>query len=154
MRVQHAFRKGLQGSLIVLLATCSLHAAAADSHYRWLDSRGNTVLSDRPPPAGIDYEVISTRSGFKRVVKSSEGAVPREVVPSTRNEFEPVDRTATTATEKNSEYCQRARENLEALNTAGRIRVRNDQGEPQYLNEEQIAGEKRIAEEAIRLYCE
>ena len=135
MRVQHAFRKGLQGSLIVLLATCSLHAAAADSHYRWLDSRGNTVLSDRPPPAGTDYEVISTRSGLKRVVQGDEGAVPRTVVPTTGNDFEPVDRADTTKSNKNPEYCQRAKENLKTLNRRGRVRVRDDQVELRYRDE-------------------
>jgi hypothetical protein len=154
MRVQHALCKGLQGSLIVLLATCSLHAAAADSHYRWLDSRGNTVLSDRPPPAGTDYEVISTRSGLKRVVKGDEGAVPREVTPKVGNEFTPVPRGTETASLKNPEICNIARKNLETLNTFARVQVRNEQGDFQYLSDEEKEAQRNEAETLIRQHCD
>jgi hypothetical protein len=154
MRVQHALCKGLQGSLIVLLATCSLHAAAADSHYRWLDSRGNTVLSDRPPPAGTDYEVISTRSGLKRVVKGDEGAVPREVTPKVGNEFTPVQRGTESASLKNPEICATARKNLNALKTHARLQVRDDQGDMAYISDAERLRLMNEAEALIGRHCE
>ncbi|PLW81718.1 DUF4124 domain-containing protein [Kineobactrum sediminis] len=142
--------------MIVLLAAGSVQVAAADAYYRWLDDRGIPVHSDRPPAAGIDYEVISSQSGLKRVVPAEQGAVPKEVEPRVGNEFETVDSRSATKDTMNAEYCQRARENLDTLQISkgGRIRVRNDQGELRYLDEEQVAGEKRIAEEAIKLYCD
>jgi hypothetical protein len=154
MRVKQAFRKGLQGSLIVLMAAGSLHSGAADSHYRWLDNRGNTVLSDRPPPAGTDYEVISTKSGMKRQVQGEQGAVPREVVPSVRNEFEPVARNPSAEVRKNPEICTIARTNLETLNTFARVQVRNDQGDVQYLSDEEKEVQRNEAEALIRQHCD
>ncbi|MEQ8804084.1 DUF4124 domain-containing protein [Haliea sp.] len=152
--MKQAFCKGLQGGLIVLLAAGSLHAGAADSYYRWLDSRGNPVHSDRPPPAGTDYEVISTRSGLKRIVPGEQGAVPREVVPSVGNEFDPVARNPATEVHKNPEICEVARKNLETLNTYARVRVRDDQGDFQYMSEEEREAQRNTARALIEQHCE
>jgi len=154
MRVKSALRKGLGSALIMLLATASLPLAAADTHYRWQDGRGNPVYSDRPPPKGTEYEVISSRSGLKRVVSADEGAVPPEVVPRPGNRFDQVDESDMARSKKNPEFCETARNNLATLNKPGRIRLRNDQGELRYLDEEQIAAERAKAEEAIRQYCD
>lgn len=154
MRVKHVFRKGLQGSLIVLLAAGSLHVGAADNYYRWLDNRGNPVHSDRPPPAGIDYEVVSTRSGLKRVVPGERGAVPRETVPSVRNEFEPVARSPEHEVRKNPEICKIAQKNLETLNTFARVQVRDDQGDIQYLSDEEKEAQRNEAHTLIRQHCD
>ena len=154
MRVKQVFRKGLQASLIVLMAAGSLHVGAADSYYRWLDSRGNTVLSDRTPPAGVDYEVISTQSGLKRVVPGEQGAVPRMVVPSVSNQFDPVATSPTTVVHKNPEICEVARKNLETLDTFARVRVRDDQGDFQYMSEEAKEAQRETALALIEQHCE
>jgi len=154
MRVKSTLRRGLSSTLIMLLAIASMQLAAADTHYRWQDGRGNPVYSDRPPPKGTEYEVISARSGLKRVVSADEGAVPAEVVPRPGNEFDQVDEAQMGRSKKNPEFCQTARNNLATLNKPGRIRLRNDQGELRYLDEEQIAAERAKAEESIRQFCD
>lgn len=128
-------------------------AAAGQVVYRWVDDRGNPVNSDRPPPKGVDYEVISTSSSMVRPVEAAEGAVPLQIKPSPSNEFEPVD-TSTPKVEKNPEYCQRARENLEALDQNVRIQMRNDQGEVYFLDEEQRAAQRQKALDTIKINCE
>jgi len=154
MRVKQAFRKGLQGGLIVLMAAGSLHSGAADSHYRWLDSRGNTVLSDRPPPAGTDYEVVSTRSGLKRVVQGDEGAVPREVTPKVGNEFTPVQRRTETVSLKNPEICTSARKNLNTLQTHARLQVRDEQGDMAYISDGERLRLMSEAQSLIDQHCD
>ena len=69
---------------VLVLATAALVLAGSLANagqvvYRWKDDRGNPVNSDRPPPKGVDYEVISTQSSMVRPVDSKEGAVPLEV---------------------------------------------------------------------------
>lgn len=154
MRVRQAFCKGLQGSLIVLLTAGSLHVGAADSYYRWLDNRGNPVHSDRPPPAGVDYEVVSTRSGLKRVVTGEQGAVPREVVPTVSNEFEPVPRVASPSITQNPEICRIARSNLTTVTEFARVETKDSQGNMRYLTEEERLAEITKAEELIGIHCE
>lgn len=129
-----------------------LNAAAGEVYYRWVDERGNPTHSDRPPPKGTDYEVITTGSGFKRQVDAEEGAVPLEVKPTPSNNFVPIKAESTI--KKNPEFCARARDNLTQLDTKARIRARNAQGEVRYLNDEEKENERKKAQDAITAYCE
>lgn len=142
------------GCLALLLAAGSVHLSAAQTYYRWLDDRGNPVHSDRPPPQGTDYEVISTQSGLKRVVPGDQGAVPREVVPSSGNDFEPVARDPDAKAHNSPEICATARKNLEMLNSSARIRVRDDQGEVKYLSAEEREAKREENLSLIDRHCE
>ena len=128
-------------------------AHAGQVVYRWIDDRGNPVNSDRPPPKGVDYEVISTNSSMVRPVDAEEGAVPLQVKPSPSNEFDPVD-ASPPKIEKNPEYCQRARENLETLNMNVRIQMRDENGEVYFLSEEDRAIQRKKAQDSIEVNCD
>jgi hypothetical protein len=136
------------------LAFTSLSANAGETYYRWTDDRGNPVHSDRPPPKGVDYEVVSTGSTLIRPVEAEQGAVPAEISPRVGNDFEQVDTRIETEIEKNPEYCQRARDNLATLSKNGRIRMRNDQGEYRYIDEEEKEIQRQNAADAIDAYCD
>jgi len=137
-------------AVAVVLGNAS--ASADGTYYRWLDERGTPVNSDRPPPAGTPYDVISTKSKLKRQVGAGEGAVPATVEPSVGNEFEPV-KTLVEPVQKNPEQCKRAQENLETLNTKVRIQIRNDQGELRPLNEEEKEAQRKQAMDTIKVHC-
>lgn len=138
---------------LVVLTLFSFSASAGTVYYRWIDDRGDPVHSDRPPPKGIEYEVISTNSSMVRQVEADEGAVPAEVEPRAGNEFKQLN-TAPKMIEKNPEFCQRARENLLTLNTAARIRLRDEQGELRYLSEEEKEAQRKAAQATIDAHCE
>ncbi|MEJ2533643.1 MAG: DUF4124 domain-containing protein, partial [Halioglobus sp.] len=131
------------GAAAALLLAVSSLPASSETYYRWVNERGYPVHSDRPPPAGTEYEVVSTGSKLKRQVEAQEGAVPPEVEPRVGNEFEPVNTAKQPAVmEKNPEYCKRARANLEALNNFARITVTDDNGDIRFLNDEERAAQK------------
>lgn len=141
----------------LLLPTLLLLAGnsyAGTTHYHWNNERGESVYSDRPPPKGVDYEVISTSSNFKRSVSSDEGAVPLETEPRVGNEFNKIDTAQTDRLKKNNELCQRARTNLEALTSSPQVKIRNDQGEVRLLTPEEIEVQKQTANAQISVYCE
>ena len=138
-------------AVVVVLGSAS--ADADGTYYRWLDERGTPVNSDRPPPAGTPYDVISTTSKLKRQVGAGEGAVPATVEPTVGNEFEPV-KTQPEPVKKNPELCKRAQENLETLNTKVQIQVRNDQGELRTLGEEEKEEQRKRAMDTIKLHCD
>jgi hypothetical protein len=141
-------------ALVTAVMAVSGNSAIADEViYRWLDERGAPVNSDRPPPKGVDYEVVSTSSSMVRSVDADEGVVPLEVEPSASNDFEPVD-SRKPKIEKNPEYCQRARDNLTSLDTSARIRIRNEQGEYRYIDEAEKQEQRVQAEAAVTAYCE
>lgn len=141
-------------TLALMAALSAQYAGAGTTYYRWVDARGDTVLSDRPPPSGTQYEVVSTGTTLKRVVEPEEGAVPAEVKPSEGNKFEQVDTAeARESSKTNPEYCKQAQQNLETLTTRPRIRMRDENGELRYLTQEEIEEQKEEAQEAIDTYC-
>lgn len=139
--------------IVLGLITMSSALWAGTTHYRWLNERGHPVHSDRPPPKGIDYEVITTGSSLKRVVTAEEGAVPPEVSPRVGNEFEPINELDARRSKKNPELCARARSNLEALSTNTRVTMKNDQGEDRELSPQEIALEREKAQALVGVYC-
>ena len=154
MPLKAIFLPGI-GAAAALFLIISATPASAETYYRWLDDRGNPVNSDRPPPAGTDYEVVSTGSKLKRQVGAQEGAVPPEVEPRVGNEFEPVNTAKQPAVmEKNPEYCRRARENLEALNNFARITIQDENGDIRYIDDEERAAQIAEAQATIEQHCD
>ena len=49
---------------VVLISLSGLAGAAGGTYYRWVDASGTEVNSDRPPPAGIEYETVSTNTNL------------------------------------------------------------------------------------------
>jgi len=140
-------------AIMAVVSLSSLQTQASSTYYRWLDARGNPVHSDRPPPPGTPYEVITTGSGLKRQVDASEGAVPATTEPTVSNDFEPIS-TRDQPVQKNPEQCKRAQENLQTLNTKVRIQIRNDQGELRPLSPEEKEAQRKQAMDAIAVHCD
>lgn len=148
------YRTFIRAGMVVLLVAAGSQVIAGSTHYRWINERGEPVYSDRPPPKGVEYEVVSTQSRFKRAVSAEEGAVPLETTPSVGNEFFQIDPDAASRNQKNPEYCKQARQNLEALTTSLQVNVRNDDGEVRPLTAEQMEVERNRARGQIEKYCE
>ena len=68
-----SYKTCCRGALLLLLVLGTVNSSAQTNHYRWVNAQGETVFSDRPPPAGIDYEVVSTISRQKRAVSANKG---------------------------------------------------------------------------------
>ena len=143
---------GLVGGLLAMTIAWSAPGLASSTHYKWINERGEPVYSDRPPPKGVDYEVVSTQSSFKRIVSGDEGAVPLETESRVGNEFDQVNTQQ--KSKKNPELCQRAKTNLEALTTSDQVKVRNAQGEVRTLSPEEMEVERQTARAQIDVYCQ
>lgn len=140
--------------LVATAALTCIPVHANETHYRWVDKHGNPVHSDRPPPKGTNYEVITSGTSLVRKVDSAEGAVPAQTSPSVDNNFNPVDTAKPKVPEKNVEYCKRAQENLRTLNSKARIRMKNNQGETYILTEEDKEEKRAEARSVIESQCE
>lgn len=151
--MKRAFLGCVLAITVTTLTLASYQAGAGEVVYRWNDADGNPVNSDRPPPLGTDYEVISTSSSMVREVDSNEGAVPLTVKPTADNNFKPVIANKP-AVEKNPEICARAKDNLVQIDSHARIRLRDDKGEIRYLSEEEKNAERKKAQDAVKAYCD
>lgn len=154
IRLKPFLRKSLHAILLTIAAGSSIKGLADTTYYRWIDNRGNPVHSDRPPPTGIDYEVVSTQSTFTRAVATEEGAVPAEVEPRVGNEFTPTDTAEAERSKKNIELCQRARANLETLMASDKVNMRNSDGEVEQLDSQELQVQRETTKAQIKVYCE
>lgn len=137
------------------LAILASQSTAQNHHYRWTDEQGETVYSDRPPPAGVDYEIVSSTSSFSQAVKSRQDALATEPdagVEDAGAGGAPADQQA--QAKATAEFCAKARANLETLNGSARIVIRTDEGETRALSEEEIEEQKRTTQSQITTYCE
>jgi hypothetical protein len=145
---------GTVAVLVCLLAGTG-HVAADSALYRWKDSDGNPVMSDRPPPLGVEYETISTKSSM---VHRVEGETPQD--PDTTSTPAPKPAPAPAAAkptsklhEKNPEYCAAARKNLEVIDRAPRIRIDDGEGGMRYLTDDERDAQRQNNLEIIEAHC-
>ena len=131
--------------LIAASALLHLNATAADEYYRWIDERGETILSDRPPAAGIDYERVSTNSRFSSTQTQGEADSDQQgataVAPKAKSQ-------------KNTELCRIAMENFDALNNSDRITMRDENGNAKVLSEKEIKEHFKTTKAQIDAFCE
>ena len=145
-------RPGAVGLAAMVLAITHFNAWGGDTVYRWKDSAGNTIHSDRPPPAGTDYESISTKSNFTVEEPSQQAATGEKTAGD--GDDQPAATTAAAPMEKDPALCSAARQNLETLGIRGRIRVMGEDGEYRYLDEQEKEIERAKAESVIKAHCE
>ena len=139
---------------IIVLAFFGHPANGDDSYYRWIDATGTPVNSDRPPPAGVEYDVITTRTNLQRRVNTMEDTLLVENSSLNKKlEGEAPSAQAPVAT-KNPEACKQAKLNLETLTTSARIRVSDDNGNFRYLNEDEKETQRNNAEAVIARNCD
>lgn len=138
-----------------LMAWSGSSTGAGDTYYRWNDASGNPVNSDRPPPAGIEYDVITTNTNTMVDERADQPEFPQDVSTSQADSGEQQGISAKRMViEKNPEACEVAKQNLETLNTHARIRMPDGNGSYRFLNEEEKAAERAQAEAAIAQNCE
>ena len=147
--------KRRQGSVAILagLMLVSLTAAAEGTLYRWKDAQGSIVVSDRPPAAGTEYETIATDSSVVRRVDGRQAAAPS--APSQPQAAQSDQQASSNSIyEKNPEYCESARKNLEVIDSAARIRIKDENGEMRYISDEERALQRQNNIEIIQAHCE
>ncbi len=143
----------------LLAASCaafvSSPAMAGKNYYRWVNERGHVVHSDRPPPQGVDYEVVSTISTETRQVEAEEGAVPAvtEQPKQAKNDPNAIPKLEPSIV-KDPAKCEAARANLSKLDSKARIRMRDKNGEAYFLTPEQQEEQRQRAQDAIDAHCE
>ena len=151
---------------VMMPALCLLLAgqgALADTTYRWVDDNGNTVLSDRPPPAGTPYTEVGVNTGLRRYPK------PANAEQETTND---AARAASSAAEQRNTragstetlgsvrvvqaepaLCEQARDNIFKLETFAQMRVQDDDGTVRFMTDEERARQLATAYQVRDANC-
>jgi len=136
------------------VATCSLESGAGDTQYRWENEQGEAVYSDRPPPAGIEYQTTDTHPGLN-YVEPDEPVAESPGEESTGNpEGDSDDSAEDGGSEKDAALCEKARMNLIALKHRGSLTVRNETGQARALSPEDLEFAMENARQQIERYCD
>ncbi len=140
---------------LVLLSLSGISAVAGGTYYRWIDASGTPVNSDRPPPAGVEYETIATSTNNRVEEAAGEETAPQGAKPAQDDDSgQAAAATQRVEIVKNPEACAVAKQNLETLSTHARIRMPDGEGSFRYLSEEEKAAQRMQAEAAIKQNCE
>jgi len=143
--------------LIVGSATLGPSALAEKGYYKWMDAKGNPQHSDRPPPAGVEYEYVSTDTGLRRRVSAEESRANEAArnAPGTPTDDDEPTQTAAedqVLVEKDPALCDQARANFDTLQSKARVRIRDDDG-IRYLTEEEKDVQRKRAQDLIAHHC-
>ena len=143
------------------LATLGAGAALAGEIYRYTDADGNVHYGDRP--SGVSSEV--------RVAISSKPTNPAEVQARTearRNDATAAEQSGdesaeddrptraerAAAAKERADKCQQYRDQLETYVTSRRLYREIEDGEREYLDENEVQEARTKAEENVREHCD
>lgn len=135
-----------------LIATAPTLFAAPQGYYRWHDDAGVEHFTQQPPP-GRKSEFIATSTGKSTAVEAGETAASTEAKTATKDAKKPITGGIQAVPDKDPEKCKQAQEAQATLNSHARIREKVGE-EYRYLTPEEIADQKKLAQESTDVYCE
>jgi len=140
-------------TLVLLIISGSL-AAAGGTYYRWIDASGTPVSSDRPPPTGIQYEILSTTTNRINVGVTDETSTEPDGKADLNHKVEATKSPTQPRYKKDPKACANAMKNLEILQSRARIRLADGNGNYRYVGQEEKEAELAKAEAIIAKNCD
>ncbi len=154
---------------IVLLASFSLSTHAKENFYKWVDDRGVTHYSQRPPednvktktkaetvtvsthqPVGSDAAISNLEQKRTEAVKEKE--ISKEGVKKTGAKAASDTKKAP---DQYKEKCALLRQEAKDLEEKGnRFSVKDEKGEVRKLNEEEVIKRADETKRSIKVFCE
>jgi len=153
------------GAALLLAALAA--AASAGEIYHWKDKEGRANYADTPPPGNTPTRTLSGRVTEFPVppqpenaqgAKSGATSAAEEAVELRKRQAQAADKqaqaekAAADAVERRTN-CERARNQLAALESGQRVARFNDKGEREYLDDAQRAQETDFARKAADSWC-
>jgi len=154
----YSIKNTLLGMLILPLLFIAESNAAI---YKWVDSEGTVHYGQQRPSdvtaekLDIQQEPTTTfRSDAKDTVKSEEAAQDAEQKPAEEAARQEEKKPETAAEKKQRlEACARARKSLATMESIGRIRSKDAEGNYTYLSQQQKEAQMKQARDLIKKYC-
>lgn len=131
---------------IIILSMLLSSTLYAGSIQKWVDEEGNVHYGDTPP---LDVDAVDVR--VTGVPSNPGRALPRL----SGNDDESGSNSTASGEQKDPAKltCERARKDLEALNSGNPIRLKAADGSESYMTPEQIDARRKSAEVDIKNFC-
>lgn len=160
MKIQHNLRAILGAT--TLLALSSYAAASCNGGYRWSEIKDGKTITHytQQPPEGRASECVQISTGTRSQVNPGEnddvskpaGKSSADGQANTKPATKPVGMQG--VPDKDPEKCKQAKDTRAVLDSHARIREKGDNGEYRYLTPDEIAEQKKLADESSEVYCE
>jgi hypothetical protein len=142
----------------ILLIGSQPFALMAQEYYRWLDGNGTLHVSQSPPTAGVDYEVVSaqTKTVLQKVENSKAQAEANAVInkPVSAQEFAQLQQQVESANSRiKRQNCETARKNRESLTSDTPLAVEQADGQSKAMTDEMRAEQLKVTERQILEFC-
>ena len=134
-----------------LLVTAPALLAGPQGYYKWHDDAGVEHFTQQPP-AGRKSEFIATSTGRSTAVDTGETAESAEA-KAAASPTKPITGPIQAVPDKDPTKCKQAQDTQAALNSHARIREKVGD-DYRYLSPEEIAEQKKLAQESTDIYCE
>ena len=153
--------------VLVCAVSLAFAAGAAAQAYRWVDKDGKVRYGDTPPP-GANARALNAPAGTAAPAAAPEaaakGAKKGPLTPAEQEkEYRKRQAEAQKAAAKSEQEqrnaqaridnCNRAQTALRTLESGQRVMITDKQGERYYLNDEEIAKQRAVAEQQVSESC-
>lgn len=148
-----------------LVVSCLIASLAAEAQiYQYKDASGRTVYSDQPPPGGmVKGRVVAGESATSAPPPAGNAAESPKTAADRELEFRKRQKEQQDAVAKREKEeadklarkqdCERARRNLEIMESGERVATRDDKGERVFLEDSQRAAEADRARKVVAELC-
>lgn len=119
---------------------------AAEIYYKW-DKDGVTQYT-KEKPRDVPSEEVRTMGGKSRATTADSRAPTK---PDTAEPGATADGKA--AVKKDPQICERAKANLETLQSRAQVRMKDEYGEMQVMSDQQREEQIKKAQEAVKTHC-
>lgn len=148
-------------ALGMLILSLLLIGESSAEIYKWVDAEGNVHYGQQRPndanaeKLDIQQEPTTTfRSGAKAPVKTEETAQNGEQQPAEEPAAQEEKKVETPAEKKQRlAACARAKKSLATMQSIGRIRSKDEDGNYSYLSQQQKEAKMKQARDLIKKYC-
>jgi hypothetical protein len=167
-----ALKAGEDFTMLMRVLICALSlavaAGAAAQAYRWVDKDGKVRYGDTPPPGAKATPLNLPQGGGASGAPATDAAAkdakkgpltPAEQEKDYRKRQAEAQKAAAKAEQQQKDEqtridnCNRAQTALRTLDSGQRVMITDKQGERYYLNDEEIARQRAVAQQQVSDWC-
>lgn len=145
-------------TLLYFLLSGALVAStvSAQEYYRWQDKSGQLHVSQIPPPAGVDYQIVSMQAkGAVTEVKATAVATAKASASAPANPVAELNKQVEAMNAQVRQHnCKQAQINQQRLTDEAVLMVTGDDGKSVELTAEMRAEQLELAEKQIKEFCQ
>lgn len=140
----------------LLSAALTAFTVSAQEYYRWQDKSGQLHVSQIPPPAGVDYQIVSMQTkNTVTEVKASAVSPPKESADAAQNPIAELNKQVEAMNAQVRHHnCKQAQINQQRLAEEAVLMVTDDEGKSVELTAEMRAEQLEVAEKQIKEFCQ